>query len=80
MLYQDIYKEDTRKLIHSILNYMLNSEDILYNQEMKEKIYDTRNRICLLDAQNQKNQNSYVKDFCIKDLELFSKNNIIRYS
>lgn len=80
VLYQDIYKEDTRKLIHSILNYMLNSEDILYNQEMKEKIYDTRNRICLLDAQNQKNQNSYVKDFCIKDLELFSKNNIIRYS
>lgn len=59
---------------------MLNSEDILYNQEMKEKIYDTKSRICLLNAQNQKNQDIYIKDFCIKDLEVFSKNNEIMYS
>jgi len=79
-LYQDIYKEDTRKLMNSVLNHMLSSEDIIYNQEMKEKVYDTRNRICLLNSRNQKNQNSYINDFCIKDLESFSKNNTIRYS
>jgi tetratricopeptide (TPR) repeat protein len=69
-----------RQEMNNIMNKMLKNDEINLNKEIQELIYDTKNKICIINAKNSNNENSFLSNYCIKDLEMFIKNNNIKYS